>query len=232
VLRFIVGEDWASPYLELHAGRPVGGLAVDLMALVARAAGARPDYLMLPPRRSQAALNKGQADLMCLMSPQWLAQPIAADRIGPAMVVLEDVLAVAPDKRGGNGEGRGDGKPLDLAAQRGLRVGTVLGYRYQALGPLFDAGRLVREDAATQQGMLDKLMRGRTEGAVVDRLVLAQYNRAHAPAVPLQARQVVGQTVTHCLLGANTQLPASRLRQALRAVVERGELARLLQRYR
>jgi polar amino acid transport system substrate-binding protein len=223
-LRFIVGEDWASPYLELNAGQPVGGLAFDLMQSVARAAGARPEYLLLPPKRTQAALHAGEADLMCLMAPKWLAQALPAEHIGPPMVVLEDVLAVAP--------GTGDGRPLDLSMQRGLRVGTVLGYRYQELGPLFDDGRLVREDAATQQGMLEKLARGRTAVAVVDRLVLASYNRGRAPAETLRALQVVSQTVTHCLLGAKTRLPIGQLQQALRAVVERGELARLMQRYR
>lgn len=224
VLRFIVGEDWASPYLEVQGGRPVGGLAYELMVLVARAAGAEPDYLMLPPKRTQAALQAGEADLMCMMNPKWLAEPLGAGRIGPAMVVLEDVLAVAP--------GAGHGQPLNLPAQRGLRVGTVLGYRYPELGPLFDAGQLVREDAATQQGVLDKLARGRTDAAVVDRLVLAQYNRGRPAAEALQPLQVVSQTVTHCLLGATTRLPASQLRRALRAVVERGDLARLVARYR
>lgn len=233
VLRFIVGEDWASPYLELRGGRPVGGLAFDIMEKVAAAAGARPHYLMLPPKRTQAALHAGEADLMCMMSPKWVGQALGADRVGPAMVVLEDVLAVAPGAGGVGGlGGLGDGKPLDLSAQRGLRVGTVLGYRYQELGPLFDSGQLTREDAGTQQGVLDKLARGRTDAAIVDRLVLAQYNRGRPPVEALRALQVVSQTVTHCLLGGRTQLPARRLQLALRAVVDRGEVARLVQRYR
>ncbi|HEY0955420.1 MAG TPA: transporter substrate-binding domain-containing protein [Roseateles sp.] len=224
MLRFIVGEDWAWPYLELRNGRPVGGLAFDLMERVARAADARPDYLMLPPKRTQPALHAGEADLMCMMSPKWVAEPLPPERIGPPMVVLEDVLAVA--------SGPGPGQPLDLQAQRGLRVGTVLGYHYRELGPLFDAGKLRREDAPTQQAVLDKLARGRTQAAVVDRLVLAQHNRGRPAGEALRPLQVVSQTVTHCLLGGRTQLPAARLQQALRTVAERAELARLLQRYR
>ncbi|MFT7774263.1 substrate-binding periplasmic protein [Roseateles sp.] len=223
VLHFIVGEDWAPPYLETRDGRPVGGLAFDLMEAVAQAAGARSEYLMLPPKRTQPALQAGDADLMCMMSPKWMAQSLSAKRIGPPMLVLEDVLASGP---------QGSAGPLDLAAQRGLRVGTVLGYRYPELGPLFDSGHLVREDAGTQQALLDKLARGRTDAAIVDRLVLARYNRDRPPSEVLRVRQVVSSTVTHCLLGGKTVLPAERLRLALRAVVERGELARLMQRYR
>lgn len=223
-LRFIVGEDWAAPYLTLREGHPVGGLAFELMEAVAHAAGARPEYLMLPPKRTQAALHAGEADLMCMMSPKWLGQPLPRARLGPPMVVLEDVLALPP--------GASVGKPLDLSAQRGLRVGTVLGYRYQELAPHFDAGHLVREDAASQQNLLDKLARGRTEAAVVDRLALAQFNRGRPPAETLPALQVVSQTVTHCMLGGKTQLSQRQLQAALRAVVDRGELARLMQRYR
>ncbi len=224
VLRFIVGQDWAPPYLTLHDGKPAGGLAFDLMERVARAAGARPEYLMLPPKRTQAALHAGQADLMCMMAPKWVAAPMSPARIGPPMVVLEDVLAVPP--------GSAVAKPLDLPAQRGLHVGTVLGYHYPELAPLFDAGHLVRDDAATQEGVLEKLARGRTPVAVVDRLVLAQHNRGLPPGEALQAVQVVTQTVTHCLLGGTTRIPAARLQQALQVVAERSELARLLQRYR
>ncbi|MDR7331631.1 transporter substrate-binding domain-containing protein [Roseateles asaccharophilus] len=223
-LRFIVGQDWAWPYLELRDGRPVGGLAFDLMERVARAADARAAYLVLPPKRTQPALHAGEADLMCMMSPKWVAERMAPERVGPPLVVLEDVLAVLP--------GKAAASPLDLRAQRGLRVGTVLGYHYHELGPLFDAGQLLRDDASTQQAVLDKLARGRTQAAVVDRLVLAQYNRGRPAAEALRASQVVSQTVTHCLLGGRTQLPAARLHQALRVVAERAELARLLQRYR
>ncbi|MFT7724752.1 MAG: hypothetical protein QM788_18295 [Roseateles sp.] len=223
-LRFIVGEDWAPPYLELRGGRPVGGLAFELMERVAQAAGARPVYLMLPPKRTQEALHAGEADLMCLMSPKWLAQPLPAGRLGPPLLVLEDVLAVAP--------GPGRRAPLDLAAQRGLRVGTVLGYRYQELGPLFDGGQLVRDDAGTQNAVLEKLARGRMPVAVVDRLVLAQFNRGRPPAEALRSLQVVSQTPVYCLLGGHTRLAPARLLRALHAVAEHGDLARLLQRYR
>jgi len=223
-LRFIVGEDWASPYLEVQAGRPVGGLALELMEKIAAAAGARAEYLMLPPKRTQDSLLAGDADLMCLMSPKWMARPLAAGRVGPPMVVLENVLAVPP--------GLSDRKPIDLSRQRGLRVGTVLGYRYEGIDPLFQAGQLVREDAATQQAVLEKLARGRTDVALVDRLVLAQYNQAHTEVAALRSLQVVSQTVTHCLLGGSTQWPARQLQRALQAVIDAGDVARLIQRYR
>lgn len=224
VLRFIVGSDWAPPYIELREERPVGGLAFQLMEAIARAADAQPSYLVLPPKRTKAALLAGEGDLMCLLNPEWLAEFVSPERIGPEMVLIEDVLAVTA--------AAGDAQPLDLQAQRGLRVGTVRGYRYPKLEPLFHDGRLMRDDAATQQGVIEKLVRGRTIVAIVDRLVLAQHNRRHPADQSLRVMQVVTQTKTHCLLGGKTRLPADQLQRALRAVVDRGELGRLMQRYR
>lgn len=221
VLRFAVGETWAPPYIELKGGQPVGGLMLELMQAIARAAGARAVYVPLPALRVDAALADGEVDLHCLISPQWLAEPPPAARLGPVMVVLEDVLAAMPGTA-----------PVPLEDQPGLRVGTVLGYRYGPLDALFAEGRLVREDAPSQQRMLDKLSRGRTSVAVVDRLVLAHFNRSLPPARRLVVLRSLRQTPTQCLLGTRLPLPTERLQLALNRVLARGEFKRILARYR
>jgi polar amino acid transport system substrate-binding protein len=223
-LRFAVGETWAPPLIETRDGRPVRGLMLELMEAIARQVGARPVYVMLPAKRVDAALEAGEVDLHCLISPKWYDSPPPPERLGPPMVMLEDVLAVR--------DAGGDGRPLDLMAQKGLRLGTVLGYRYEELTPHFEAGRLRREDAPNQQAMLDKLLRGRTPVAVVERLVLTRFNHQHPADEQLRVLQSVSQTQTHCLLGARPGLPRERLLEALKAVVGSGEFQRLMKRYR
>jgi len=224
VLRFAVGQSWASPLIELRDGRPVAGLMFELMEAIADAAGARPRYVLLPSKRVDAALDEGEVDMHCLISPAWLDVPLPAERWGPPMVVLEDVL-VAPARNHRPA-------PIELDKQQGLRVGTVLGYRYDKLDALFAAGRLTREDGLNQAQMLAKLASGRTEVGVVDRLVMAQYNRSHASADQLVALQTLSRTTTHCQLARQTALPAAQLRAALQRVVDSGALRRLLARYR
>jgi polar amino acid transport system substrate-binding protein len=220
-LRFAVGETWAPPYIELREGHPVGGLMFELMEAIARAAGARAEYRLLPAQRVEAAIEAGEVDLHCLISPKWYDQPQPAERMGPPMVVLEDVLAAPAGT-----------PPLELTEQHGLRVGTVLGYRYAELEPLFLDGRLLREEALNQQLLLEKLARGRSPVAVVDRLVLAAFNRAQPPGKQLVVLQALGQTITHCLISPHASLPVQTLRAALKATVDRGELLRLMARYR
>lgn len=222
VLRFVVGESWTSPYIELGPNGPVGGLMFELAQAIAREMGAQAEFVSLPSLRVDAAMDSGAADLHCLISPQWFGQhPPAAERLGPPMIVLEDVLAAPAGTA-----------PIDLEAQRGLRVGTVLGYRYGALEPLFADGRLVREEAPSQRRMLEKLSRGRSTVAIVDRLALAAYNRGLPAADRLVALRSLSQTPTHCMFGNRPDLPTQPLRAALDRLVARGEVRRLVARYR
>lgn len=216
-LRFAVGDSWAPPYLVRRGNEAPSGLMVDLMQAIARAAGAQPAYVRLPSQRVDAALREGEVDLHCLISPAWYGTNDPPGRLGPPMVVLEDVLV-----------SREPGGAIDLTAQRGLRVGTVLGYRYDALQPGFESGALIREDAPSQGRMLEKLRLGRSDVAVCDRRVMAHFNRSLPAGQRLHARQRIAQTVTHACLSPKAAWPEQALLEALHEVVSRGELKRLL----
>lgn len=216
-LRFAVSDSWAPPYVLRRGSEPVGGLLVGLMQAVAQAAGARAVFVRLPSPRVDAALRDGEVDLHCLISPAWYGADGPPGRLGPPMVVLEDVLVT-----------REPGPPLALPAQRGLRVGTVLGYRYDTLQAVFEAGGLVREDAPSQSRMLEKLRLGRSDAAVCDRRVLQHFNLGLPAEQRLHARQRVSQTVTHACLSPKAAWPEAPLLQALDRVIGRGDLRRLL----
>lgn len=216
-LRFAVSESWAPPYVMRRGNEPVGGLLVALMNAVAQAAGASPSFVLLPSQRVDAALRGGEVDLHCLISPSWYGPEGPPGRLGPPMVVLEDVLVT-----------RESGGALDLGLRHGLRVGTVLGYRYDNLQAAFESGQLVREDAPSQLRMLEKLRLGRSDAAVCDRRVLQHFNRGLPLAQQLHARQRLSQTVTHACLSPRSPWPQQAMLEALERVVRSGALRRLL----
>lgn len=216
-LRFALGDSWAAPYVLRRGPEPVAGLLVELMQAIALAAEARPVFVALPSQRVDAALRDGEIDLHVLISPAWYGPDGPPGRLGPPMVVLEDVLVT-----------REAGGPVDLGARRGWRVGTVLGYRYDLLQPLFDTGVLVREDAPSQGRMLEKLRLGRSDAAVCDRRVMQHFNRSLPDAQRLHARQRIAQTVTHACLSPKAAWPEKALLDALNRVVSQGVLRRLL----
>lgn len=216
-LRFAVSDSWAQPYIVRRGAEPVGGLLVALMRAVAAEVGAPAVFVSLPSPRVDAALRDGEVDLHCLTSPAWYGPEGPPGRLGPPMVVLEDVLVT-----------RAPGGALDLDTRPPLRIGTVLGYRYDRLQAAFESGRLLREDATSQWRMLEKLRLGRSDAAVCDRRVLEDFNRDRPPAQRLHARQRIARTVTHACLSPRSAWPEAVLLQALAQVVRSGSLRRLM----
>ena len=223
ILRFAVGQTWTLPFAELRDGRLTGGLMLDLMDQIAANAGAQPSYTVLPAKRVDAALDQSLVDLHCLINPSWLQRPVADARWSVPVLRLDDVLAAAPGSVA---------KPLLLAAQRQEPVGVVLGYSYQTLEPFFQGGQLRRDDAPTQARMLEKLARGRTRYAVVNGLVLDSFNRGRPAAEQLVRLQTVETLNTFCLLAANPRIEPQRILDAVRKLVEGGQLKAILARHR
>ena len=182
VLRFAVGQTWTLPFAELRDGRLTGGLMLDLMVQIAANAGAQPSYTVLPSKRVDAALAESEVDLHCFVNPSWLQRPVPEARWSVPVLRLDDVLAAAPGSAA---------TPLLLAVQKQEPVGAVLGYSYQSLERFFQGRQLRRDDAPTQERMLEKLARGRTRYAVVNSLVLDSFNRSRSTAEQLVRLQTV-----------------------------------------
>ena len=88
-------------------------------------------------------MNAGEIDVRCYISPAWLSHDFPGYRWSVALLVQRDILVAR--------EGFAP-IPEALPAQR---IGTVLGYSYPRLQALFDIGRLRRDDARTQDLVLE-----------------------------------------------------------------------------
>lgn len=71
VLRFSVAESWSMPLIRFEDGQPVEGMLFDLMQAVAQEAGARPEYHLMARLRLQQAMEDGDIDVRCYVSPKW-----------------------------------------------------------------------------------------------------------------------------------------------------------------
>lgn len=222
-LRFAFGQTWTLPFAESRDGRLTGGLLYDLMDQIAVNASAQPSYTALPSKRVEAALEQSEVDLHCFVNPKWLERAVPEERWSVPVLRVDDVLAAAPGSTF---------KPLVLARQKHEPVGVVLGYSYESLEPFFRGGQLRRDDAPTQERMLEKLARGRTRYAVVNSLVLDRYNRGRPAAQQLVKLQTVETLNVHCLLASNPELEPQRILAAVRKLVESGQLKAILSRYR
>lgn len=224
VLRFALGQAWSPPFARIVDGRPQGGLLYELMEQIAANAGARASYTLLPPKRVDVALERNLVDLHCLLSPAWMGDyQVAPERWTVPLLNLDDVL-LAPAGFAG--------ERLDLAQGAPARVGLVLSYRYPGLEAALASGRLLREDAPTQERVLEKLARGRTEFAVANSMIASWYNQRLPADQQLKALQVIDSVPAHCLLAVRPALAPARIQAAVRRLVESGQLKAILARYR
>ena len=221
VLRFSVAESWSMPLVRVEGEQPVEGLLFDLMQAIAHEVGARPEYHVLARLRLQQAMDDGDIDVRCYVSTQWFN-----DRPGNFVWSIplfhqRDVLVGQP----------GDNAPIrpeQLALQA---IGTVLGYTYTTLEPLFEQGRLRREDSRSQDLALQKLQIGRYRHAVSNELSLQWFNQRLPAEQRLQVLAVLEEQALGCMVRNDPTLPTQGVLRALVRMKESGEIERITRRY-
>ncbi|MFJ2980828.1 MULTISPECIES: substrate-binding periplasmic protein [unclassified Pseudomonas] len=221
VLRFSVAESWSMPLVRVEGEQPVEGLLFDLMQAIAREVGARPEYHVMARLRLQQAMDDGDIDVRCYVSTQWFN-----DRPGNFVWSIplfhqRDVLVGQPS------ESRGT-RPEQLPRQA---IGTVLGYTYTTLEPLFAQGQLHREDSRSQELALQKLQIGRYRHAVSNELSLQWFNQRLPADQHLQVLAVLEEQALGCMVRNDPVLPTQGVLRALVRMKESGEIERMTRQY-
>lgn len=214
----VCGADFA-PYVWVEAGEVVG-LDVEVCALLLQRLGVTPDYHPMPWPRAVATLEAGEADLLL----QFVAAEERFDRfqmVGPFRNG-ETVFAVRADS---------DLRFETLADLRGLIIGTARGFLY---GQGFDtASHFTREPAATARLSLRKLVSGRIDMVVGDRIALAWLARREGIADRIRFLPRPLSTVPRYFgLPINRVDQAARLDGALRAATADGSINAIIERWR
>lgn len=221
VLRFSVAESWSMPLIRFEGGQPVEGMLFDLMQAVAQEAGARPEYHLMARLRLQQAMEDGDIDVRCYVSPKWF-------NARPGHFIWSIPLIHQRDLLVGRAFDIPPTRPEQLPPQT---VGTVLGYVYDTLDPLFAKGQLQREDSRNQLLALQKLQAGRYRLAVSNQLSLQWFNQHGPPEQRLQVIAVLDEQMLGCLVRNDPTIPSQGVLRALVRMKQSGELERIVQRY-
>ena len=146
-LRFVLPDSWAMPMVQLERGQPTQGILYDAMLSLATQVGVPAEFHVLPRARVQGAMEHGEVDVRCYAAQSWLPNQSGDYIWSIPLWTQPDVLV---SRRG---------LPLAVVPANLPRqtIGTVLGYSYPTLQPLFDNGHLLREDARSQDQALEKL---------------------------------------------------------------------------
>lgn len=221
VLRFSVAESWSMPLIRIEGGQPVEGLLYDLMQAMARETGARPEYHVLARLRLQQAMDDGDIDVRCYVSTLWFNDRPGNFVWSIPLFVQRDLLVARP----------ADSTPTLPEQLPPQAIGTVLGYTYTTLEPLFAAGKLHREDSRNQELALQKLEIGRYRHAVSNQLSLAWFNQRLPAEQRLQAVAVLEEQSLACMVRNDPAIPTQAALRALVRLKQSGEIERITRRY-
>ena len=220
-LRFVVPDSWAMPMVQLERGGPTQGILHDVMVSLATQVGAPAEFHVLPRARIQNAMEHGEVDIRCYAAQSWLPNQ-SGDYIWsvllwtqPDLLISRQASLVAV-------------VPPDMPRQS---IGTVRGYSYPSLQPLFDADRLQREDARNQEQVLEKLMAGRYRYAVSNQWTLDWFNQRLMPGQQLYGVAVLQEQSVGCYVRNDPNVPVQRILRTLLRMKMSGEIDDIIRLY-
>lgn len=220
-LRFVVADSWAMPMVQIERGRPTQGILYDMMLSLATQVGVPAQFHVLPRARVQNAMEHGEVDVRCFAAQSWLPN-LSGDYIWSLPLFFQRDLLIS----------RRDPPPsVDPAHLPRQSIGTVLGYTYPTLQPIFDADRLWREDARNQEQVLDKLLAGRYRYAVSNQWTLDWFNQRLQPAQQLQAVAVLQEQKIGCYVRNDPNVPVQRIMRTLLRMKMSGEIDDIIRLY-
>lgn len=205
-------------------GMVTGGLLSDLGRAVAREMGTTLRQVPQSRRRMEAAVQSGQVDFTCYVSPQWLDEPHAVQWSVESLLQVERIVTL-----------RGRMMPaLTLEELEGKRVATQLGYRYPGLDAWFNSGKVKRVDE-TRVPLLFKSLEVGTSDALVtseDEIEGFYFTQPSAREKFEVSAYVVSKVATQCAVSKHSRYPLTAYDKALSALIKRGEIGRMAAAYR
>lgn len=200
-----------------------GGLLKELGEKLAHELGSKPDFMRLPRRRFEPALIAGEADLYCYGSPNWSDNPKALLWSMANLTQIERVLVPiakpAPQRI-----------PDDFV---GKRVSVRLGYHYDAIQPLFDAGKAYRIDESQTAFLFKAVDTGFTDMLITSEGEIEGYFQTNPQARKRFTAAAKPFSVVHtqCAVSPKSRWSLDQINQALTTLIKRGDIERMSKRY-
>ncbi|SFW58527.1 MULTISPECIES: substrate-binding periplasmic protein [Pseudomonas] len=219
-LRFAITDGWAMPLVQIERGRPIQGIIPDIMTSLATQIGKPAQFHVLSRARLDGAMKHGEIDLRCYVSPDWVKDN--SDYLWSIPLFFQRDLLVATTSTPATVT------PTTLSPQP---IGTVLGYSYPTLQPLFDAGQLHRDDARSQEQVLAKLLAGRYRYGISSQWALDWFNQRHTVDRQLHEVAVLQEQLLSCYVRNDPNIPAQRILRTLLNMKTSGEIDAIIQLY-
>ncbi|MFY0728142.1 substrate-binding periplasmic protein [Pseudomonas sp. NFX15] len=220
-LRFVITDSWTMPMVQLERGKPVQGILYDVMLSLATQVGVPAEFHVLPRGRVQNAMEHGEVDVRCYAAQSWLPHQ-SGDYIWSIPIFTQPDLLITRHERPATVN------PEELTHQS---IGTVLGYSYPTLQPLFDTDQLHRDDARNQEQVLEKILAGRNRYAVSNQWSLDWFNQRLLPEQQLLSVALLQEQHVGCYVRNDPQVPVQRILRTLLRMKMSGEIEDIIRLY-
>lgn len=220
-LRFSIADSWAMPLVQIEDNQPRQGILYDMMSRLAQHLGRTAEFHVLARARVQSAIEHGEIDVRCYSAQSWVDSPSGNYLWSIPLLIQRDLLV-------GNPKHTAPVDPRQLPTQS---IGTVLSYTYPTLQPLFDSGQLQRDDARSQEQVLEKLTIERSHYGVSNQWSLEWFNQRQAPERRLHAVAVLQEQGVGCYVRNDPSLPVQSILRTLLRMKMSGEIDDIVRRY-
>ncbi|WP_231421477.1 substrate-binding periplasmic protein [Pseudomonas sp. Leaf59] len=218
-LRFSVSDSWAMPVVQLEGGVPTQGIVYDLMSSLATQVGRPISFHVLSRVRIAAAMAHGDIDVRCYVAQAWVNDLSGDYSWSVPLMVQRDVLVSINSQ---------PVKVDELAAQP---IGTVLNYRYPLLDLLFASGQLSRDDARSEEQVLQKLVAGRFDYAVMNEWIVDRFNQKVPVGRRLHKVATIEEQDLRCVVRNAADVPVQQILRTLQQMKRSGEIDGIIQLY-
>lgn len=214
---FIAPSNHAMPWAQFKEEKLSGGLLKDLGELIASRLGRKAKFIIVPSNRVRGVLSGGTADALCYVRPEWLD-----GNYNWTPSLIKDGAAVVSRA----------GAPVihTLSDLHSRPVGTVIGYRYPEIETALGHG-FVREDAPSMESNLRKLIAGRMEYAILEKMVL-DYHIRKDKSIQLRVDLLYISFDAQCAFSLSSKIPFADVIRVIKLINEDGSAEEIFSRYR
>lgn len=220
-LRVAVADSWAMPMIEVTDGQPTSGILYDLILSLAHHLGQPAQFQVLARARVQSAMEHGEVDIRCFVAPAWVGHSARNYLWSEPLLEQRDVLVST----------RKHLNPVNVQTLPQQSIGTVLSYTYPSLQPLFDAAKLHRDDARSQEQVLQMLIARRFDYAVSNQWALDWVNKNRQQTDQLHSVALIQEQWLSCMVRNDPHLATGRILDTLVNMRDSGEIERIIARY-
>jgi len=213
---FAVSSDNSLPLADIRDGKLLFGILKDLGDAIAVGLHRKANYLVVPRKRLDGVLTTGMADGVCYVRPEWMDAHLNWSQT----IIPNDILLVSSGIVP---------KPNSLQEVAGKTIGVVLGYKYPELDLLKQNYK--REEAPSMSSNMNKLVAGRMEYAIIDRLSL-NYQRKFHPEFAAFSELPITKINAACGFSLASKIPFDEIRVTISTLINEGNIERILAQYR